>query len=59
MIKLTTDHGKTCYINAVKIHAIRDRPSSGAIVWLGPNDNDYWMVKESVDEILGLLRSDQ
>ena len=59
MIKLTTDRGKTCYINAVKIHAIRDLPSGGAIVWLGPDDEHYWMVKESVDEILGLLRSDQ
>ena len=59
MIKLTTDQGKTCSISAVKIHAIMDRPSGGAFVWLGPNDKHYWMVKESVDEILGLLRSAQ
>ena len=59
MIKLTTYQGEPVYVNAVKIHAITDHPSGGACVWLGPHDNDYWIVNESVDEILGLLRSDQ
>ena len=59
MIKLTAYQGKTCHINAVKIHAIMDRPGRGTLVWLGPKEDDYWIVNESVDEILGLLRSDQ
>lgn len=57
MLRFNDIYGDAIWINASRVHAVSNREVSdeGCRVWMGPNEGDYFIVRNTPVEVVNMI----